>query len=202
MQHPSLAPGLLLASPSLGDPNFEKTVVLLGHHDDEGALGWIINGTTLMTVEELLRSSGMLSPALRRRRDQGQLGPGLTRPAQLGGPVDPVTGWILFRHTEFAPDNVITLGSGLGVTGDAAALTAVINGEGPDDFRLLVGYSGWGPGQLEDELREGAWLPAPADALLPALVFETPNERIWEEAYRRLVGTGPEAFAPGRRGLA
>lgn len=189
-----LAPGLLLASPNLDDPNFEQTVILLGHHDADGALGWVINGTALMQVEELLRSSGLISAAAATT-----LGPGFFQPARVGGPVDPATGWIVYRHKDFRPENFIELGAGLGVTGDSDALDRVMKGKGPQDFRMLIGYSGWGPGQLESELQQGAWLPAAVD---PVLVFDTPSEKVWEEAYRRSVGLSPVAFRSGRRGQA
>lgn len=189
-----LAPGLLLASPSLGDPNFERTVVLLGHHDQAGALGWVINGRGLMPVAELLRSSDLIPAGMRL-----PTWPSLTEPARLGGPVDPATGWLLYRSSVYTSENEMPIGTDMCVTGDSETLLSVVRGKGPAEFRLMIGYSGWGPGQLENEMRAGAWLPAPVDA---SLVFNTASDTIWEEAYRRSLGTGPAAFATGRRGQA
>lgn len=194
MNEQLLAPGLLLASPRLGDPNFDHTVVLLGHHDAKGALGWVINGQPLMTVRELLVSSGLWT----RGKDLPP-SPSFDRLARVGGPVDPVTGWLLYRESHEAMANELPLGPSLTVSGDTDSLLSVMRGEGPNEFRMVIGYSGWGPGQLETEIREGAWLPAPLD---PALVFDTPSHSVWQEAYQRAVGTSPGAFSTGRRGQA
>ena len=194
MNEQALAPGLLLASPRLGDPSFDHTVVLLAHHDDQGALGWVINGQPLMPVRELLVSSGLWT----RGKDL-PASTSFDRLARLGGPVDPVTGWLLYRHSHPAMSNELPVGPGLTVSGDSDSLLSVLNGKGPSEFRMVIGYSGWGPGQLETEIRDGAWLPAAVD---PGLVFDTPNDEIWHEAYKRTVGASPGAFTGGRRGQA
>lgn len=194
MKHQSLAPGLLLASPRLGDPNFDHTVVLLGHHDKKGALGWVINGEPLMPVRELLISSGLWT-----RGQDLPPSPSFDRLARVGGPVDRATGWILYRESHTAMANELSLGSHLTVSGDSDSLSAVMRGEGPKEFRLLIGYSGWGPGQLEAEISTGAWLPAPVD---PALIFDTPTHNMWQEAYQRSVGASPGMFTGAKRGQA
>jgi len=194
MKHQSLAPGLLLASPRLGDPNFDHTVVLLGHHDKNGALGWVINGQPLMPVSELLVSSGLWT-----RGQELPASPSFDRMARVGGPVDRATGWILYRQSHSAMANELSLGPNLTISGDSDSLQSVMAGQGPKEFRLLIGYSGWGPGQLEYEISEGAWLPASVD---PALVFETANENVWQDAYKRSVGASPGAFVGGTRGQA
>ena len=188
-----LAPGLLLAAPSLGDPNFERTVVLLGHHDGKGAMGWVLNGEELPPVDELLHKSGLVpkNTALPRRKAFG-------RPARVGGPVAPASGWIVYRRASAPLPGELAIGPELAITGDSDALAAVIRGEGPTDFRMLIGYAGWSPGQLEGEIQQGAWLPAPVDA---GLVFETPMVDLWEEAYKRTVGASPGSFT-SRRGQA
>lgn len=113
--------------------------------------------------------------------------------------MDPVTGWLLYRTSHEAMSNELSIGSELMVSGDSDSLMSVMRGVGPSEFRMVIGYSGWGPGQLESEIREGAWLPASVDA---ALIFDTPNHEIWQEAYRRTVGASPGAFTGGRRGQA
>src|SRR4029079_18230922 len=87
-----LAPGLLLAAPSLHDPNFEKTVVLLGRHDGEGALGWVINGREIASVAELLRGSEILPESVVLPDAAA-----FRLPARVGGPVAPATGWLMYR---------------------------------------------------------------------------------------------------------
>jgi putative transcriptional regulator len=182
-----LAPGLLLAAPSLHDPNFAKTVVLLGRHDDEGALGWVINGQELAPVEELLRASELF-PA----DTLFPPGEGFQQIARVGGPVAPATGWLVYRRLPEALPGELTLGPELAVTGEASAFSALVHGQGPADFRLVLGCAGWGPGQLEAEISEGAWLPAGVEV---DLLFGETGNRIWDEAYHRAIGAVPAVFS-------
>jgi putative transcriptional regulator len=181
-----LAPGLLLAAPSLHDPNFAKTVVLLGRSGDEGALGWVINGRELMTVSELFTSSDLVPEGTAVPRSEG-----FTRCARVGGPVAPAAGWLVYRRLAEALPGELTLGSDLAVSGELATFTDLLNGAGPREFRVVLGCAGWAPRQLESEIGAGAWLPAEVDA---DLIFGTPLDEIWDEAYRRTVGAGPAAF--------
>jgi putative transcriptional regulator len=191
----SLAPGLLLAGPRLGDPNFEHAVVLLGRHEPEGSLGWIINGRAMSPVAELLRGSGLVPAGTTLPAS-----PAFELAARVGGPVSTETGWVLYRRSLAQPlPGEIDAGNELAVTGDASALAAILRGEAPQDFRLVVGYAGWGPGQLEAEVRAGSWLPTPVDA---SLVFDTDPEQLWDAAYRQLIGAAPSAFTTTRRGSA
>lgn len=185
-ENDDLAPGLLLAAPSLHDPNFEKTVVLLGRSGEEGALGWVINGRELMSVHELFTSSDLLPAGAAVPAAQG-----FTRAACVGGPVAPAAGWLVYRRLAEALAGEIAVGAEIGVSGELSAFTDLLRGSGPAQFRLLLGCAGWAPGQLEAEIGAGAWLPAPVDI---ALLFETPLDEIWDEAYQRSVGAGPAAF--------
>jgi putative transcriptional regulator len=182
-----LAPGLLLAAPSLHDPNFEKTVVLLGRHDAEGALGWVINGRELASVDELLRGSEIL-PATVTLPDL----PALRLPARVGGPVAPATGWLVYRRRAEALPGELEVGDEVGVSGEATAFTALAEPGGPADFRLVLGCAGWAPGQLEAEISAGAWLPATLEA---DLLFETSGAQTWEHAYQRAIGALPAVFS-------
>jgi putative transcriptional regulator len=187
MSAQDLAPGLLLAAPSLRDPNFEKSVVLLGRHDGEGALGWVINGREIAPVGELLRASELVPNQL----SLPDL-PGLRLLARVGGPVAPSTGWLVYRRAGPALPGELEVGPDVGVSGEALAFAAVAQGVGPSDFRLVLGCAGWGPGQLEAEIRAGAWLPA---AFTADLVFDTLGAGTWEQAYRRTIGAVPAAFS-------
>ena len=185
-----LAPGLLLAAPSLRDPNFMHSVVLLGRSGDEGALGWVVNGRELMSVRELLTSSDLLGV--------GQLipeTPAFASAVRVGGPVAPAAGWLLYRRLSEPLAGEIAVGTDLGVTGEMAAFNALLEGKGPADFRMLLGCAGWAPGQLEAEIGAGAWLPA---AVVPALVMEAQAAFLWDEAYHLAVGTEPAAFSRHR----
>ena len=188
----SLAPGLLLAAPRLGDPNFERTVVLLARHDDSGALGWIINGRAAGAVGELLEASRLLPEGVAPPRNAA-----FTRPARVGGPVASESGWVLYPRGQEPLPGEMDVGESLAVTGALDALRQVIR-EGRDDFRLFVGYAGWSPGQLEGEVRAGVWLPADVDA---SLVLAD-DEDLWELAYHRTIGASPGAFVSTRGGSA
>jgi putative transcriptional regulator len=185
-----LAPGMLLAAPSLRDPNFVHSVVLLGRAGDDGALGWVVNGRELMSVKELLTSSDLLP------RDQAVPDtPSFGSAVRVGGPVAPAAGWLLYRRLPEPLAGEIAVGTDLGVTGEMAAFDALLHGRGPAEFRMLLGCAGWAPGQLEAEIGAGAWLPA---AVSPALVMDAQAAFVWDEAYHLAVGTEPAAFSRHR----
>jgi putative transcriptional regulator len=183
----NLAPGFLLAAPSLRDPNFRKTVVLLGRHDEEGALGWIVNGRPIAEVVELFKTSGLFAEGTRFPKR-----PGFARAALQGGPVAPATGWLIFRPGVDELPGQLDLADVLAVTGEASAFPAFAAPKGPSDFRLVLGCAGWAPGQLEAEISEGSWLPAPLDV---DLLFDVEGDDAWDEAYRRFIGAAPAVFS-------
>ena len=192
----SLAPGLLLAAPRLGDPNFEKSVVILGRHSDDGALGWVVNGEECGVVGELLVESKLVSDVSKLPRS-----PAFEREARRGGPVTPSSGWMLYRRrgidVEFPGE--IAIGTNVAVSGDVDAFRAVLAGAEPRDFHLLLGYAGWGPLQLEGEVSEGAWLPCDLDE---ELLFGGELSELWDRAYRRSIGVAPGAFVRSGGGSA
>lgn len=181
---------MLLAAPSLRDPNFMHSVVLLGRSGDEGALGWVINGRELMSVRELLTSSELIPPG---KEVPGE--PTFASAVRLGGPVAPAAGWLIYRRMAEPLAGEIPVGSELAVTGEMAAFSAVIEGKGPSEFRMVLGCAGWAPGQLEAEIGSGAWLPARVEA---TLVMDSQAAFVWDEAYRLAVGTEPAAFSRHR----
>ena len=191
----SLAPGLLLAAPRLGDPNFERSVVLLGHHDEDGALGWVLNGSALAPLADVLRNAGLVPdgitlPESLSYREQ----------VRIAGPVLPGSAWLLFRKGPSDPyAGIIDLGGDYAVTGAREAIEAVARGAGPDHFRLFLGYAGWGAGQLEGEIGQGAWLPADLDA---SLLFEADADALWDAAYQSSVGASALSFTTGPKGSA
>ena len=190
MSNNDLAPGLLLAAPSLHDPNFERTVILLGRAGADGALGWVINGRELMSVEEMFTSSDLVP--------EGAVVPpveGFSRAACVGGPVAPASGWLVYRRLPQALAGEIEVGPDVGVSGELSAFTDLVRGGGPREFRLILGCAGWAPRQLEAEIGAGAWLPAAVDI---DLVFDTPLDEIWDAAYQRSVGSGPATFTNPR----
>lgn len=195
MSTTSLAPGLLLAAPRLGDPNFERTVVLLGHHDEGGSLGWVLNGRALLPVHRILTDAELVPPGIILPST-----PSYLASARVGGPVMAGSVWLVFEREPSlaAYDGEHDLGASFAATGARAAVEAVARGEGPRSFRLLLGYAGWGPGQLNDEIQRGAWLPADFD---PALLDTIDSGGLWDAAYRS-IGASPFAFTSTSRGSA
>lgn len=190
----TIEPGLLLAAPRLGDPSFERSVVLLGAHEAGGSIGWTVNGTEVASAAEIVRATGLVPAG-------GELPTLFERPALRGGPVSPESVWIVYRRAtgdELLPGS-LEVGSEIAVTSTMDALRTLIDGGGPAEVRLLIGYAGWGPGQLEDEVAKGAWLPAEADA---ALLFESATSTLWQRAYAKTIGSIPTAFVGKTRGSA
>jgi putative transcriptional regulator len=184
----SLAPGLLVAAPPLGDPNFDRSVVLLAAHGEDGAFGWIINGREVMAVSELLVRAEVLTEP-----------PDVAGAVRVGGPVSPEQVWLIYRSDQRFPEiaGALEVGSGVVACASRKALEVIADGRVPEGLFGLVGYAGWAPGQLENEIRVGAWLPTELDA---NLVFDVPRERLWQAAYE-WAGTTPMAFT-SRVGLA
>lgn len=189
----TLAPSLLLAAPRLRDSNFERSVVLLGRHEEDGALGWILNGANLHPVGELLRAAELVPEHGEMPETQA-----FRRQARIGGPVHPESGWLLYRSKSASFPGELEVGR-LAVCNRPEALQAVIKGEPPHDFHLLLGYAGWGPGQLEEEMKEGVWFPGPFDA---DLILEHSGESLWEEAFKRATGLPPSHFLHSEWGRA
>lgn len=174
----SLAPGLLIAPPSLLDPNFVHTVVLLAVHNEGGALGFVVNRAAHLTVGDLLSLAGYGEDVKRHQR-----------PVLVGGPVQPSSVWVLASDPSLDPGRkeVLGIGERLRVTSSRPALDSFVRhleegGADPLQRLLLAGYSGWGPGQLEGELAAGAWLPVDLDE---EIVLGTDLDDKWERAYAR-----------------
>jgi putative transcriptional regulator len=185
----SLAPGFLIAAPPLGDPNFDRSVVLLAAHGPDGAFGWVINGRELMTLGELLVRAGV-----------AEVAPATPGSVRVGGPVSPEQVWIVYRSDPRFEDIEGQFQVGEGVTASASrkVLEAIAAGTVPKSLLALVGYAGWAPSQLESEIARGAWLPSNLD---PSLVFDVPAERLWQRAYE-YAGLTPIAFTTRTVGSA
>ncbi len=178
-----MAPSLLVAMPQLLDPNFHRSVVLLVHHDGEGSFGVVLNRSTEITAERLCESIEI--PWHGDPREE----------IRWGGPVQPQTGWVLFGDAPGITglEDVRELAPGLHFAGSLEVLKYVAE-HPPGDVRLLLGYAGWGPGQLESELAEGAWLLAPA---VGHVVFEVPVADMWTHVVRSL-GVEPATLVASR----
>jgi putative transcriptional regulator len=169
--------------PQLRDRNFSRSVVLLCEHGTDGALGFVVNRPTDVRAADAVS----LDPPA--HGDSG-----LT--LWTGGPVEPQRGFLLLGDDPGVEDSQV-ISDGIHLTASVAVLRRLIESE-PTQLarqrcRLLLGYAGWGPGQLDSELAASAWLTAPIDA---ALVFETQADQMWERAIRSL-GVDPMALALG-----
>ncbi len=177
-----LAPGLLVASPSLRCPFFGRTVIALVEHGEEGALGFVINRPIDMPVATLLESLGV------EERAQGG-----DAKVWLGGPVSTGTGAVLFDPTSGDASGIeaVALTPSLALSASRALLERIARGAGPSRFVVLLGYAGWSAEQLDDEIRDGSWLWGDLDA---SLVFEGDPEARWATAMARL-GVDPARVA-------
>jgi len=177
----SLAPALLLSMPQLADPNFNRTVVLLCKHSDEGAFGVVVN-RPLVTTGRVVVS---LDEAVTERELQ----------VWIGGPVEPEHSWMLLGDgTHDQESGGMTIAEGLSLSTSPELLRRLLEPNPPPRTRLIVGYSGWAPGQLEAELEASAWLLSDVDS---DLLFETPADQMWERAIRRL-GADPASLHMSR----
>ncbi|MBN1773732.1 MAG: YqgE/AlgH family protein [Deltaproteobacteria bacterium] len=173
-----LAPSLLISVPQMRDPNFDHTVVLVLEHDEHGSFGLVVNRETRHTLGEFCRSQEI---DYRGVRDAKVL---------YGGPVGPTQGFVLYGQ----PHELVGETAGREIVerelwfGADLALLEQLAGQRDTPYRLLVGYAGWAPGQLDAELAAGAWLARPVD---PALLFRTPPEEVWPRAL------GDLGIAPG-----
>lgn len=189
MSSSALAPGLLLAMPQLQDPNFQRSVVLMIEHNDGGSFGLVVNQPSPIKAAELLDSLGM---------------PWRGDPAAVvwsGGPVSPSTGWVLHEPLDALPPgtklgeaSTILIGPGLALTTSPDGLRTIAAAP-PPRVRLLLGYSGWGAGQLAGEMAHGSWLHADPD---PALIFDHDSDAMWERAVQSLGLGRIENLVPGR----
>ena len=183
MESSNLAPGLLLAMPQLSDPNFSRAVVLMIEHGMQGSFGLVVNQPSPISASELLESLEMSWAG----EDSAVV--------WAGGPVSPSTGWVVHEPLTIAQpgQGTIAITPGISLSTSPDRLRAIAN-QPPRNIRLLLGYSGWAPGQLEAEMSRGAWLHASAD---PSLIFNTPADDIWDGAMRSL-GISPESLFASR----
>jgi putative transcriptional regulator len=167
-----LANQLLIALPSLADPNFARSVALICQHDEDGAMGVVVNRPSEYTLRDEFEQMGI---------ETGDAALG-GQPVLAGGPVHPERGFVL-HDGERTWDSSLAISDGLFVTTSRDVLEAIARGEGPERVTVALGCAGWGAGQLEYELTENSWLTVPADA---ELLFATPLDARWQAAAGRI----------------
>jgi putative transcriptional regulator len=164
------APLLLLSMPQMADPNFARTVVLLCEYTDKGAFGIVVNrqmhepAWTLFKTEPPIR----VDPELR---------------LWVGGPVEPQRTWVLMSEAQGPEDEQREICPGVLLSASHELTLELLQAPPRSSARVVIGYAGWGPGQLDQELAASAWLMMDVD---PALIFGVAPERMWETALRRL----------------
>ncbi len=164
----SLANHLLIALPALDDPNFARSVTLVCQHDDDGAMGVVINRLSTYTLADVLAQMQLPAHA-----------PGLDQRIVVdGGPVHPERGFVL-HDGDPGWDSTLRIANDLYLTTSRDILEAVSEGRGPDRLIVALGCAGWGAGQLEFELGENSWLTVPGNT---DLLFDVPLEQRWQAA--------------------
>ncbi|MBI3711336.1 MAG: YqgE/AlgH family protein [Proteobacteria bacterium] len=167
-----LAGHLLVAMPQMQDPRFERTVIYLCAHSADGAMGLVVNKLfEALTFPDLLQQLNIETSS---KAQQIRV--------HAGGPVESGRGFVL--HTDdYVHDGTLVVNTGFALTATLDILKAIAVGEGPQHSLLALGYSGWGPGQLESEITANGWLTVPAD---PTIVFDASLDSKWERALGKL----------------
>lgn len=163
---------ILIAMPAMGDPRFTQAVIYLCDHSAKGAMGIVVNRPLENpSFEDLLRQLSIdpIPPARSIRLCNG-------------GPVDNARGFVL-HSADWTGEGSLRVDEGFALTASLDILKAIAGGGGPKQGVLALGYAGWGPGQLDIEMQQNAWLSAPADA---AVVFDAEHETKWRRALATL----------------
>ena len=165
----SLAGQLLVATPAMGDPRFDRTVILMVRHDKDGAFGIVVNRPIgERPIADILDMLGQKEPKAA----------GTVRIVS-GGPVQPELGFVI-HSADYRGPGTIDINASVAVTSSRDILLDIGSGKGPSKSLIAFGYAGWAPGQLERELETGGWANAPAD---PTLIFDEDRDKVWESAY-------------------
>lgn len=177
----SLINQLLIAMPGMADPNFSSTVTLICEHNDDGALGIIINRPLN------LKLSGLFEQLAADDADPDVA----SSPVMAGGPVGTERGFVL-HGKDHSFENTLSVSDDIQLTLSRDVIDAMATGDGPDKSLVAIGYAGWEPGQLEEEMLANAWLNVDAT---PELVFDTPFDERWDSA-ARLLGIDIASISP------
>ncbi|MBS0538191.1 MAG: YqgE/AlgH family protein [Proteobacteria bacterium] len=171
----------LVAAPSMPDERFQKSVVFICKHDDDGALGIIVNNKVDdLPLGHVYKQLGIEVPTVAAEK-----------PVLFGGPVETSRGLVL-HSADYKRDETLLIEGGLALTASLEILKDMAGGSGPKQAWLALGHSGWSPGQLDREMQDNAWLVVDADQ---TLVFDPDFDAKWQRALDRLGGKG----GPGGR---
>ena len=185
MERNNLTNRFLIAMPTLADPNFHHTVTYICAHNEEGAMGIVINRPLDLEFGEIIQQLKLPSPGEDQNREVQH------KPIYHGGPVQENRGFVLHRPDEKWSSS-IQISPDLGVTTSRDILEAIAAGEGPENSLIALGYACWDSGQLEQEFKDNAWLSAPSSA---DIIFNTPSKDRWASA-TSLLGFASHQISP------
>ncbi len=183
---------VLLAMPNMQDPRFQRSVIYICAHSQEGAMGIAVNRPSAgIEFNELLDQLDLQPEDSRISLPPGKNFP----PVLIGGPVEPGRGFVLHSKDYFVADNTLAIDSGICLTATLDILKAIAGGKGPAESVLALGYAGWAAGQLEDEIQDNGWLNCDAD---PGLIFGRDLDAKYDAALEKLgVSAGQLASEAG-----
>lgn len=165
----SLKHHFLIAMPDMADPNFAHTITYICEHNDEGAMGIVVNRPMELTVADILTHL-QITDFDERLLDQHVL---------YGGPVQTERGFVLHRTLPHKWDTTLCVDDDICLTTSRDILVAIANNEGPAESLVALGYAGWSAGQLDHEMAQNAWLSVKADS---DILFDTPFDQRWQAA--------------------
>jgi putative transcriptional regulator len=160
---------LLISEPFLPDPNFERTVVLLCEHNEEGSFGFVLNKPSVLKLGEIMEDLGSMDSVV-----------------FVGGPVQQDT--LHFIHRNISISNAVEIAGTVNWGGDFESLLSLCDTKqlSATDVRFFLGYSGWGPGQLESEIEQDSWIVC--DFVTDQLLFDTDPQELWRRALDNMGG--------------
>ncbi|MEO0752019.1 MAG: YqgE/AlgH family protein [Pseudomonadota bacterium] len=173
MQETDLNGKVLIAMPEMGDPRFSMSVIFVCAYSPEGAMGLIINKPT----EELRLTNLLEQLEITTTKDARDMS------VHFGGPVEHGRGFVLHTYGYHSSLSTLDVNDDFAMTATLDILEDLANGRGPEHAIITLGYAGWGPGQLESEIAQNAWLICDADA---DLVFNTEDDTKWDAALAKL----------------
>lgn len=163
----NLTDSFLISTPKMPDPRFAEQVIYICAHNQEGAMGVAINQPNpFFSLDEILRSANLPTP-------EGDL-----PPVYIGGPVEMESAFILY-HSGYDAEHKLEISQTIALSRETKILEDIAHGRGPLKYLFLLGYAGWGPGQLEGELLAEGWLTLPASE---SIIFDAPDDEKWRTA--------------------
>ena len=168
---------ILVAMPQMQDPRFKEAVIFMCGHDEQGAMGIVLNKLIeAVTLSDLLEQLEVNQTILTDDLE-----------VHYGGPVEIGRGFVL-HSSDYLGENSVEITNDIALSASTAVLNDVVQGQGPDHLLLALGYAGWSNGQLEAEIMQNGWLTLPADA---SIIFDSAPETLWRRTLKKM-GINPE----------